>query len=100
MPGLFCYLLYLVALAGSDAILTALVIIQGYVRTQTATPLSGGKTDLGITDMMSSATVAKGDAWGIRIEILLYFLLHDPEKIRKDYQFNLQKRREKDEVLQ
>ena len=98
--GLFCYPLYLVALAGSGAVLAVLVMIQGYVCTQIAVSLSGDKTDLGIAGMMSGVMVAKGGAWGIGIGILLYFLLCGPEKIRKDYQFNLQKQREEDEVLQ
>ena len=98
--GLFCYPLYLVALAGSGAVLAVLVMIQGYVCTQIAVSLAGDKTDLGIAGMMSGVMVARGGAWGIGIGILLYFLLCGPEKIRQDYQFNLQKQKEEDEVLQ
>ena len=61
--GLFCYPLYLVALAGSGAVLAVLVMIQGYVCTQIAVSLAGDKTDLGIAGMMSGVMVARGGAW-------------------------------------
>ena len=92
--GLFCYPLYLVALVGSGAVLAVLVMIQGYVCTQIAVSLAGDKTDLGIAGMMSGVMVAKGGAWGIGSGSFV-FPLCGPEKIRKDYQFNLQNRKKR-----
>jgi len=86
--GCFIMPLYLVSLACSSAVLTVLVILQGYVCATIAFDLAGDSLDKGIAGIMAGVMVAQGGAWCIGAGLLFYFLLAGKEKIKADYHFN------------
>ncbi|MCC8079858.1 MAG: hypothetical protein LIO57_07365 [Oscillospiraceae bacterium] len=86
--GCFIMPLYLVSLACSDAVLTVLVILQGYVCSTIAFNLAGDNLDRGIAGIMAGVMVAQGGAWCIGAGLIFYFILAGKDKIKADYKLN------------